>query len=305
MAYYKRNTTDLLYKVPIPTTSGFSSMLQNIGEVENKGFEFSVDSRIIDREVKWNVSFNLTRNKNQIVKLYGDVDRIEVKEDQGIAEILVVGEPVNSVWARESMGIIRTQEQLDDYLYIRSSAQLGEEMYADNEVDSSINRDDYINIGTSEPDFFYGISSSIQYKGITLAVYAQGAKGIASKATDYLLYGENQIQNRNYLPSKYAYDRMWSESNPGGSFPRAGAREVFLSDRTNGNRNYFIIKNIKLSYNLKHSLLDDSKLVKGITIFGNLQNYFCFSNFRGYNPENGDIEYPLAKAVIFGVNAKF
>jgi TonB-linked SusC/RagA family outer membrane protein len=305
MAYYKRNTTDLLYKVPIPTTSGFSSMLQNIGEVENKGIEFSVDSRVIDREVKWNINFNITRNKNQIVKLYGDVDRIEVGENQGIAEILVVGEPVNSVWARESKGIIKTQDQLEDYLYIRPTAQLGEEMYADNEVDSSINRDDYINIGTTEPDFYFGISTSVQYKGLTLSIYTQGAKGIASKATDYLLYGENQIQNRNYIPSKYAYDRMWSDANPGGSFPRAGAREVFLSDRTNGNRNYFIIKNIKLSYNLKHSLLNDSKWVKGITIYGNLQNYFCFSNFRGYNPENGDIDYPLAKAVIFGVNAKF
>ena len=304
-AYYKRNTTDLLYKVPIPTTSGFSSMLQNIGEVENAGFEFSADARLIDSEFKWNIGFNLSKNKNLVIELYGDVDRIRVSESQGIAEFLIVGEPVNSVWARESKGIIKTQQQLDSYSHIRSNAQLGEEMYADNEADSSINSDDYINIGTTEPDFFYGISTSLHYKGFTLDIYAQGAAGIASRATDYLIYGDNQIQNRNYIPSKYAYDHMWSENNTNGDFPRAGAQEVYLSDRTNGNRSYFIIKNIRLSYNLKSSILNNSNWVKDITVFANLQNFVSYSNFRGYNPENGDIEYPLAKAAIIGINANF
>jgi hypothetical protein len=290
--------------VPIPTTSGFSSMLQIIGEVENQGFEFSADARIIDRNLKWNVNVNLSKNRNEVVELYGEVERIRLSESQGIASFLIVGEPVNSVWARESKGIIKSQADLDAYSEIRSTAQLGEEMYADNEPDGRINSDDYINIGTTEPDFFYGISTTVQYKGLTLDVYGQGAAGIASKSTDYLLYGENQIQNRNYIPSKYAYDRMWSDSNTGGEFPRAGAREVYLSDRTNGNRNYFIIKNIRLSYNLD-AVLTGTNFIKGITVYGNLQNYVSFSNFRGYNPENGDIKYPLAKAVIFGINANF
>ncbi len=303
--YYKRNTTDLLYNVPIPTTSGFKSMLQNIGEVENQGFEFSANARVIDSEIKWDVNVNLSKNVNKVVELYGDVEKIRVGETQGIAEFLIVGEPVNGLWARESAGIITTQEQLNAYQAIRSTAQLGEEMYADNTPDNKINSDDYILIGSTEPDLFYGISTSLKYKNISLNVYGQGATGIATDDTGYLIYGENQIQNRNYIPSKYAYERMWSESNPNGTFPRAGAREVALSDRTNGNRNYFIIKNIKLSYDIKPALLSDAKWVKDFTVFVNAQNYFAISNFRGYNPENGDVEYPLAKALILGINVNF
>ena len=83
--------------------------------------------------------------------------------------------------------------------------------------------------------------------------YGQGATGIASNDDDnYMIYGENQIQNRNYLPTKYAYDRMWSESNINGSFPRAGAQEIYLSDRTNGNWKYFVVKNIKLGYDFSN-----------------------------------------------------
>jgi len=303
--YYKRNTTDLLYNVPIPTTSGFSSMLQNIGEVENQGFEFSANARVIDRELKWDVNVNLSKNKNQVVELYGDVEEINLGEEQGVAQFLNVGDPISGVWARESAGIITTQEQLDAYQEIRSTAQLGEEMYADNTPDNSINSDDYILIGTTDPNFFYGLSTTLEYKNIKLNVYGQGATNIATTATDYLIYGENQIQNRNYIPSKYAYDRMWSESNPNGIFPRAGAREIYPSDRTNGGRNYFIIKNIRLSYNLKSTLLRDADWVKDFNVFTNVQNFVSFSNFRGYNPENGNVNYPLAKALIFGINVNF
>ena len=305
--YYKRNTTDLLFNVPIPTTSGYSSMLQNIGEVQNQGIEFMVNARVIDRAFKWDISFNASRNRNEVVDLYGDVESIYLGAEQGIARYLIVGEPVNGVWARESAGIIKTQEELNAYKEIRPNAQLGEEMYVDHNDDNSISNNDYIKIGTTEPEFFYGISTKLQYKNLALDIYSQGATGIASTATDYLLYGENQVQNRNYIPSKYAFDRMWREDNPDGTFPRPGAKGGELSDRSNGNRSYFIVKNIKLSYSLKSSLLQNVNWVRDVTIFTNAQNYLSFANFRGYNPEHGDTYYenPLAKALIFGINVKF
>ncbi|WP_346863399.1 TonB-dependent receptor [uncultured Draconibacterium sp.] len=303
--YYTRQTTDLLYNVPIPTTSGYSSMLKNIGEVKNVGFEFTAHTRIIDTDFKWDVTANASTNKNEVVELYGDVEKINLgSSSAGVARYLIVGEPVNSVWARESAGIIQTQEQLDAYKEIRSSAQLGEEMYVDHNGDKTINSDDYINIGSTVPDFFYGISTNLSYKNFTLDIYGQGATGLASNTDEYLLFGEYQIQNRNYLPTKYAYDKMWSPDNTSGSFPRAGAQEVYLSDKTNGGWNYFVLKNIKLGYDFS-SLIRNSAWVKELNFYVNAQNYLNYANHRGYNPENGNSDFPYAKTMIFGISAKF
>ena len=304
--YYTRRTSDLLYNVPIPTSSGYSSMLQNIGEVKNLGLEFTAHARILDSDFKWDLTANFSTNKNEIVELYGDIEKINLgTSSAGIARYLVVGEPVNSVWARESAGIIQTQEQLTAYQAIRPSAKLGEEMYVDHVQDNTINSEDYINIGSTTPNFFYGISTNLSYKKLSLDIYGQGATGLASNSDDnYMIYGENQIQNRNYLPTQYAYDRMWSLSNTNGSFPRAGAQEVYLSNRTNGDWKYFIVKNIKLGYDFS-SIVKNYDFVKELNAFVNAQNYINTANHRGYNPENGSVNFPYAKTIILGIRAKF
>lgn len=122
---------------------------------------------------------------------------------------------------------------------------------------------------------------------------------------NYLLVGENQTDNRCCLPSKYAYERMWSPSNPNGTFPRAGASNLYLSDRSNSGWNYFIIKSIALSYDFGNNPIKGIKGIKGISAFVNLQNFITFANHRGYNPENGDTSNPWIKTITIGVNAKF
>ncbi len=323
--YYDRTTNDLLYNVPIPTTSGYSSILDNIGEVKNNGLEIAVNSLILDREVKWSLGGNISLNRNKIAALYGDVQKILLgTSSNGYARYLEVGKPVNAIYTRESGGIINTQEKLDAYRKIKSTANMGEEMYIDHTPNNSIGIDDYICIGSPEPKFFYGLSTNLSYKNFSLDIYGQGAYDYASvagidnsafgstsivigyaTATDsYLMYGENQLLNQNYQPSKYAYDRMWSESNPNGTFPRAGAKDMYFSDRTSAHWSYFIVKNIKLGYDFS-SLIKKADWVKELTVFLNAQNYISYANHRGYNPENGDTTYPWAKTMIFGINAKF
>jgi TonB-dependent starch-binding outer membrane protein SusC len=323
--YYNRTTNDLLYNVPIPSTSGFSSILDNIGEVKNNGLELSVSSRILDRGFKLSVGANISTNTNKISSLYGGVQKILLGTSaNGYARFLEVGKPVNSIYTRQSGGIIRTQEQLDAYRKIRATANLGEEMYVDVTGNGSIGTDDYICIGSPEPKFFYGLSANMSYKHFSLDIYGQGAHdyasvagidnsafgntsvsiGYASATDSYLMYGENQILNQNYQPSKYAYDRMWSESNPNGTFPRAGAKDVYFSDRTSAHWSYFIMKNIKLGYDFS-STIKSVNWIKELTVYVNAQNYLSSANHRGYNPENGDTTYPWAKTMIFGINAKF
>ena len=96
---------------------------------------------------------------------------------------------------------------------------------------------------------------------------------------------------------------MWSTSNPNGTAPAIGAKGVVLSDRTNADWSYFVLKNICLSYDFSKAI--HGEYVKGLLLNVNLQNFFTAANHLGYNPENGDVSNPYAKTVLFGVNIKF
>lgn len=326
--YYTRITNDLLYEVPIPTTSGYTSVLSNVGKVGNKGFELTVGGDIVKtRDFTLTASFNLTHNENKIKELYGDVTSITVLDGStGLGQILRVGYPVNSVWARHSLGIIKTEEQLEAYTSavsgVAGAVGVGSEMYEDVNGDGSININDYTCLGSVEPKFYYGINLGAEYKKFKINIYGQGASKYASitgaedtsvngtawaigyeNIGNYMLYGENQLLNNVHIPTQYAYKRMWSEDNPNGTFPAAGAKGVYLSDRTNGGWRYFILKNIQLSYDFTDLL--NIKTVRNLVFNVNFQNFVTFANHRGYNPENGDVSNPWAKSIIFSINAKF
>lgn len=326
--YYTRNTNDLLYNVPIPSTSGYSSILSNIGKVTNKGWEFSIGGNIMqNKDFNLYASVNVTYNQNKIKELYGGVDEVAVRyEAGGLARVLKVGNSVDAIYARHSLGIIKTQEQLDEYKKkvpnTAANAQLGDEMYEDIDGDGSISSNDYVCLGSVQPKYFYGLNLSMEYKGFGLSVYGQGGHKYASIAgaedyyannsawamsyanlTSYLLYGENQISNNVYIPTQYAYEHMWSPENPNGNYPTAGAHDVYLSDRTNANWKYFILRNIQFNYDLAPLL--NIKSVKSLKVNLNFQNFVTFANHRGYNPINGDTSNPWAKSIILGISAKF
>jgi len=323
--YYSKITNDLLYDVPIPSTSGFATILSNIGKVSNKGFEMALSGRILDyKDFKLDATVNITKNKNKIEDLYNDVESITVVSGMGISKYLKKGESLLSIYALKSEGIIKTDEQLAEYRKLVPTANLGDEMYANTDGDNAITAKDAVNIGDTEPDFFYGVGLNIEYKKFRLDILGQGAHDYAAvgsaaasddkfkigrngygSSTNYLLAAENQTDNRQYLPSKYAYERMWSPENPSGNYPRAGASNVYLSSRTNGNWYYFVVKSIALSYDFGANPIKGIKGIKGLSAYINAQNFITFANHRGYNPENGDVSNPWIKTISIGVNAKF
>ena len=332
--YYNRTTDNLLYSVPIPSTSGFSSVLSNVGKVNNHGIEASVNMDVVKtKDLTVNVGVNYTFNTNEIKELYGDVESITVTDGStttGIVSKLTVGEPVNAVYARHSLGIIKTQEQLDAYVAavpgVAGTAHIGSEMYEDVNGDGQISVNDCVNIGSIEPKHFYGITLSADYKGFRVSVYGQGAWNYASiigaehsnymsgtahnlnvgfqDTGSYSLWVDNGVRNTLGIPSKDAYNDMFdATTNPDGNHPSAGAKGIFLSDRTNGDWAYFVLKNIQLSYNF--SPLLKVRAVKDLTLNVNFQNVAAWANHTGYNPENGDVSNPYARTIMFGLSAKF
>lgn len=333
--YYDRTTDNLLYNVPIPSTSGFSTVLSNVGKVNNHGIEAAINADLY-RTKDWtiNLGLNYTYNTNEIKELYGDVERVVIHDGStatGIVAALEVGQPVNAVYARHSMGIIKDQAQLDDYVArvpgAKGTAHIGSEMYEDVDGDGQISVKDCKSIGSIEPKHFYGINLSAQYKNFSLAIYGQGAWDYASvigaenssylsgssagtwrvgmqETGSYALWVDNGVRNTLGVPTQEAYDDMFdAQTNPGGNHPSAGAKGIFLSDRTNGNWNYFILKNIQMGYNFG-SLLKGTP-IRDLTFNVNIQNVAAWANHIGYNPENGDVSNPYARSIQFGLSAKF
>ncbi len=328
--YYNRNTNDLLYEVPIPSTSGYSNVMSNIGKVNNKGLEISLNADVIrTKDLKLNVGVNFSTNTNEIKELYNDVQEVTVGNGfgtTGLSRILRVGQPVNGVYALRSLGIIKDQETLDWYKsYVPSTAstsQIGDEMYENLDGDESLSVNDMVCIGSVEPKYFYGFNISAEYKKFSVKIYGQGAWKYASMSGaedsgnngtkwaigyqnlgNYSLWADNNVRSLIGVPSKHAYERMWSPSNPNGTYPAPGAKNIKLSDRTNADWNYFILRNIQFGYDFSDII--KIKGIRSLAFNVNLQNFFTAANHSGYNPENGDVGNPFTKIVLLGVSVKF
>lgn len=329
--YYNRQTTDLLYSVPIPSTSGYSNVLSNVGKVSNHGIEISASADVYkDKDWIVTVGGNFTYNTNKIKKLYDGADRITIQDGSastGLSRVLEVGQPVNGVYAYHSLGIIKSQEALDAYLEkmpgLKGTVGIGSEMYEDVNDDGKLTIDDAKCIGSIEPKYFYGFNLGVQWKDLKLQVYGQGAFKYASMSGsedhytngtkwaigyqntgNYAMWVDNNVKNQIGVPSKDGYHDMWDAvTNPNGSAPGIGAKGVVLSDRTNADWSYFILKNIQLSYDF--SKLIRIKYIKSLVFNVNFQNFITSANHLGYNPENGDMSNPYGKTVVFGVNVKF
>ncbi len=304
--YYSRKTSDLLYEVPIPSTSGYSSILSNVGSVLNHGLEVSINANIINtKDFKVDATVNLSRNRNKIKKLYNGVQSITLGSGLDLSSYLKVGEPLNSYYGLISNGIIKTDEQLAEYKKLEGTAKLGDEMYKDLDGDGQITVKDQKNIGTTDPKFIYGIGLDIQYKKLSLNVLGNGVDDFIG-GSSYLVVAENQITASVIgVPSQYAYEHMWSVNNPKGNYPAAGASNIHDSDRINSGWYYFVLKSVTLNYDFGKNPFKAIKGIKGLSASLNFQNFVTFSNHRGYNPETGDIRYPWIKTVNVGISARF
>lgn len=309
-AYYKR-TNDLLYYSNVPWTSGFATALQNIGEVENRGFELDINSVNTTGTLAWTTNFNIATNQNKVLDL-GDIDFFYSAGGSGhlkIAQVtqVKVGEPIGNFYGYVSDGIF----QLDDN--IKESAQPtampGDRRYKDLNGDGKITADaDRTIIGRALPKFFGGITNNFQWKGFELNVFAQWVYG-----NDILNYNRFELE----LPTgdqnaSIGLLNRWTPTNPSNEYPRATRQRSFLfSDRQIEDGSYLRVKTLTLAYNFDNPLL---KWFQGTRIYATAQNLLTFTNYTGFDPEvsrygatNLDMGqdygvYPVARSYIIGVN---
>jgi TonB-linked SusC/RagA family outer membrane protein len=314
------NTQDLLFNENIPESTGLQgSPPINAGKVKNTGFEAILGFQKRVGDWRFDVNFNMTHVKNEVVDI-GDRDL----RDQGTVE----GYPLRSFFGYRSNGLIRTQGDLENNPQM-AGKQVGDIWLLDidgvdedgnltGEPDEVVNSSDRTLIGKKYPDLYYGLTGTVGYKNLSLQVLLQGVQGVDRNIVGnydgiYHYYTRWAMNS-----SSFVLDRYHPTKNPGGAYPR-----VDIGDQ--GNNRYFSefwlddasflrIKNINLSYDL-------TSLVQGIgmkrlNVYFSIDNLYTFTDFVGpdvdtvegdESGETGDpnIVVPQPRTFTFGINATF
>ncbi len=310
--YYQKKTTDLLYSVAIPTASGFSTMLQNIGSVENKGVELLVEGNILNKAFTWNSTFNISSNKNKVVALGGEPYK-EMAEGDGHLKTgsfrrLVVGQPIGVFYGYRFDGIFQNQDEVSKLTIQPSLLGVGFRRYKDLNGDGKVdaNNDREI-LGNPFPDFFGGFSNTFGFKGFELNVFFQYSSG--GKIFNY-----NAIELETPTGGQNAYavlkDRF-TDSKPSNRYPRASTnRNVLVSDLWLEDGSYIKLKTVSLSY---HFPTVNIPHIQGIRLYVTGQNFITWTKYRGFDPEvsyrgASTLEagedfggYPQSRTILFGL----
>ncbi|WP_019989432.1 TonB-dependent receptor [Rudanella lutea] len=314
---YLKRTRDLLLNVTIPSTSGYTSAIKNLGRVENRGVEFSLSSRNIDKAFKWNTDLNLAANRNRVLDI-GGAPQLFAGQVANIAQnvnsgIIRVGEPLGSFFGYVTDGLYQTTDELAA-LADPQARRPGDRKYADLNGDKRIDDLDRTIIGRAQPKLLGGLNNTFSYKGFELTVFMQGVYGNqilnANRFELEYLNGTNN-QNRDML-------NRWTPTNTNTDIPRASTTRPAnrISTRQIEDGSYLRLKNVQLAYNFPSAVLTKLR-IQGLRAYVAAQNYATWTRYSGYDPEVNRFgqdsrsqgfdygSYPAAKTILFGLNVGF
>lgn len=311
--FYNNHTSDLLLRVNLPTTTGFSTSLQNIGEVQNRGYELSLFTKNTTGAFGWSTSLNASYNDNKVLKLGPNGDPIY---DFYGTRITAVGYEIGASNGLHVIGIL-SQADIDAGVAIFPGEEAGDVKYEDVNKDgviSNFNGPDGINIGNSSSKWSFGFSNMFTYKDFDLTVFVHGQTG--GRSTDLLGQGM-WAGGGNNIWSSWLENRYIDDANPGdGMTPRLTFGLGGLPDDRLVQKTDFIrIANITLGYTLP---LKNTSAMSGLRAFVSIENLATWDTFNGYNPQvksNSQSAtlggftlgggYPLPRTISLGFNVTF
>jgi TonB-linked SusC/RagA family outer membrane protein len=268
--YYIKTTTDLLLNAEVSGLTGFTSVIQNIGEIENKGLELQLNTINVKREqFQWSTSFNLAFLENRILKLFNDGEIV------GRNHILKEGESISSLYLINFLGV---------------DPETGDAMFEDVNGDGTINSDDQQIVGNALPTYFGGFNNTLTYKNLELSAFVQfsGGNKIFNQSRHAF---ENYGLLRSGLPygnnSQYVFDNYWRTPGQQTDVPRpshqAGQMERF-STQFLEDGDFVRLKNVRLAYRFPSASLSRLRL-RGLTLYVQAQNLLTITDYRGFDPE--------------------
>lgn len=307
---YRNMKKDLLLNTLLPAATGFGSVTQNIGELENKGLEIALNTRnIASGSFQWNTDFNVSFNRNKVLALNTSSARILSSAYQATQ----VGQPISSFFLLEATGVFKDWDEVHASPLQHPKTQPGDLKFNDANGDGRITDDDKTFVGTPWPKYTFGFNNQFTYKSLSLGVSLTGSYG-----QKMYFQGAEIIMNSAGVQNQLALvnDRWRSEENPGNGFvPRAirndYARGIGINSRYLFEASFVRIRNVNLAYKLPSNIFR-SKL-PAIDVFADISNVYTFTDYPGYDPEGsstGDniaasgidyFSYPLPRTFTLGI----
>ncbi|MGQ8335848.1 SusC/RagA family TonB-linked outer membrane protein [Sunxiuqinia sp. A32] len=306
--FFIKNTKDMLYNLPMPESTGFGSRRANIGEMQNTGVEFLLNTiNIKKNQFEWSSSLNFSSIRNE-VKSLGGLDEVV-----GSHTIIREGEPLNAYYGYKVLGFFQEGDNIAGSA--QPDALPGYPKFEDTNDDTKIDTEDLQIIGKPYPDFIFGFQNSFSYHHFQLDVFIQGQVGADLINTNLIesLYPQNFRRNR---IATTALDR-WTPENadakwPSGVFPDNYGGNRKTNTFTVQDASFIRLKNVQLSYNVPVSRI---KFLSSAKIFVTGQNLLTLTDYIGSDPEanaNGggsaridNSAYPLPQIWSFGARIGF
>ncbi len=330
--FYHTINSRILLESPMPPSTGFFGVMDNVGKVRNMGVEFAVDGAIFNKkDFGWNVGLNLGFNQNRVLELPGHADIVMNRGD--VNQVIREGEDVYSWYMPKWLGV-DPQSGLPMWeTFVPELDQNGAPVYY---IDANGNAqpkmvsgvtNNYTSapqqlVGKASPALSGGINTSLRWKGFTLS--ANGSFVVGNKIynknreqmdSDGTYTGLNQMSINNGLG--------WTRWQKEGDVATHPALLAARSDGSNGTSSryledgsFFRLRNVTLSYNLPTSLISKIKM-SSARVYVSADNVLTISRFSGMDPEvrlDGDTyhhaglyssNYPVPLSVVFGIDVKF
>ena len=312
--WYKNVSEDLLYGVAVPITAGVtnSTVTMNAAEMENNGFEWSATYHNYKHKVKYDISFNASTLKNKVNSLGFGNDYYLTGN-----YMTKVGDELGRFWGYRYLGIIQTQDQLDQWnayaqehegvTEYQPGARVGDCLYADLNGDGQITDADREDLGSGMPAVNFGLSGRVEYNGWDLTVSTYGALGFKVQDAIYdQMTSCYSIGNRDPEVLSDGYPNVYYVDPSG-----RGWNDLF-SERKIQNANYWKIATIELGYNFKDAWFNG--IVSNVRAYVSAQNIATITKYKGYNvdyapglwtPGYNYCSFPTPRTVMFGLKASF
>ena len=305
---YKKLTEGIIMQVPAPNEFALNNFYDNVGKLDNKGIEVSLDYTETFGEIDFGFGGNVAYNKNELVELAGTNEVISGRQ------IRKLGESLDSWYGYQTDGLHQTREGIDVYptntLY-PGQIQPGDLRYVDITNDGKVDANDRVLLGNSTPTLNFGANLSLAYKNFDLLAIFQGATG-GYGYMDFDAIGA--VNGDGQKPSAMWLNR-WTPENTNTNVPR-------LIDAINGpsmpqnsttsywlrSTDYLRMKNLQLGYNIPTNVLEGWNISK-LRVYYTAQNLFTITNYlKGWDPEapsGRGSGYPVVMTNSIGFNLTF
>ncbi len=289
ITYYFKRTTDMLMQLSLPTSTGYSYIWQNIGKMNNHGYEITILSKNIDKKFKWSTDFNIAFNRNKVIDIAGlEPDAFE--SGQPGEGRVIVGYPVGQAYVVKYAGVQQTDGYIDVYdangnITGTEQVKAGQDMYYDKNghLITSKNQNFYENrvaCGSPIPKFLGGINNRFSYKNVEFSFLFSYVYG----NTIYDDPAKQQIGAYDKIAQRTEILEAWSDDNTKTDVPKLSLYSPTNSSRFLYDASYIRLRCVSLSYKFSEKLCKKIHL-EAFKIFINGTNLLTFTKYPGWDPE--------------------